>query len=38
MRDTEFVLDVLKDGGKRAKLKAERKMEDVREAIGVKLY
>ncbi len=36
--DTDFVLDVLKEGGKRAKLKAEKKMEAVREAIGVKLY
>jgi tryptophanyl-tRNA synthetase len=36
--DTEFVLDVLKEGGKRAKQKAEKKMEAVREAIGVKLY
>ncbi len=36
--DTDFVLDVLKDGGKRAKAKAEKKMEQVREAIGVKLY
>jgi len=36
--DTEYVLDVLREGGKRAKLKAERKMEQVREAIGVKLY
>jgi tryptophanyl-tRNA synthetase len=36
--DTDFVLDVLRDGGKRAKQKAEKKMEAVREAIGVKLY
>lgn len=36
--DTEYVLDVLKEGGKRAKAKAEKKMEEVREAIGVKLY
>jgi len=36
--DTEYVLDVLKEGGKRAKMKAEKKMERVREAIGVKLY
>ena len=36
--DTDFVLDVLREGGKRAKQKAERKMEAVREAIGVKLY
>ncbi len=37
-QDTEYVLDVLKEGGKRAKQKAEKKMEAVREAIGVKLY
>lgn len=36
--DTDYILDVLKEGGKRAKLKAEHKMETVREAIGVKLY
>jgi tryptophanyl-tRNA synthetase len=36
--DTEYVLDVLKEGGKRAKLKAEKKMEVVRDAVGVKLY
>ncbi len=36
--DTEYVLEVLKEGGKRAKAKAEKKMEVVREAIGVKLY
>lgn len=36
--DTDYVLDVLKEGGKRAKLKAEHKMEEIREAIGVKLY
>ncbi len=36
--DTDYVLDILKEGGKRAKLKAEKKMEQVREAVGVKLY
>jgi len=36
--DTDFVLDVLKEGGERAKLIAEKKMEMVRETIGVKLY
>lgn len=36
--DRDFVLDVLKEGGKRAKMKAEKKMEEVREAIGVKIY
>ena len=36
--DMDFVIDTLKDGGKRAKAKAEKKMEQVREAVGVKLY
>ena len=36
--DTDYVLDVLREGGKRAKQKAEKKMEVVRDAIGVKLY
>ncbi len=36
--DMDYVLDVLKEGGKRAKAKAEKKMEEVREVIGVKLY
>ncbi|MES3004663.1 MAG: tryptophan--tRNA ligase [Patescibacteria group bacterium] len=36
--DTDYVLDILKEGGKRAKMQAEKKMELVREAIGVKLY
>ncbi len=36
--DKEYVLDVLREGDKRAKAKAEKKMEEVREAIGVKLY
>jgi tryptophanyl-tRNA synthetase len=36
--DTDYVLDVLREGGKRAKQKAEKKMEAVRDTIGVKLY
>jgi tryptophanyl-tRNA synthetase len=36
--DTDYVLDVLREGGKHAKQRAERKMDLVREAIGVKLY
>jgi tryptophanyl-tRNA synthetase len=36
--DTETVLEILKEGGKRAKAKAEKKMDQVRGAIGVKLY
>jgi tryptophanyl-tRNA synthetase len=38
VNDPEHVLDILKEGGKRAKMKAEKKMEQVREAVGVKLY
>jgi len=36
--DMDYVLDVLKEGGERARQKAEKKMDVVREAIGVKLY
>ncbi len=36
--DTDFVLDVLREGGERARAKAEKKMDQVREAVGVKLY
>jgi tryptophanyl-tRNA synthetase len=36
--DVDFVLEVLKEGGARAKAKAEKKMDQVRDAIGVKLY
>jgi tryptophanyl-tRNA synthetase len=36
--DMDYVMDVLKEGGKRAKQKAEKKMEEVRDSIGVKLY
>lgn len=36
--DTDYVLDILKEGGLRAREKAQKKMEEVREAVGVKLY
>lgn len=36
--DTDYVMDVLKEGGERARIIAEKKMQEVREAIGVKLY
>lgn len=36
--DTDFVFDLLREGGMRAKDKASKKMEKVREVIGVKLY
>src|SRR3989338_5774890 len=37
-KDIDYVLDILKEGGKRAKIKAEKKMEQVKAAIGVDLY
>ena len=37
-KDIDYVLDILKEGGKRAKIKAEKKMEQVKSAIGVDLY
>jgi len=36
--DTDYVLDILKEGGQRAREKALKKMEEVRSVIGVKLY
>jgi tryptophanyl-tRNA synthetase len=36
--DKKAVLEVLKEGGKVAKERAEEKMEMVREAVGLKLY
>ena len=36
--DTASVLNVLKEGGNRAKKKASAKMDEVREKVGVKLY
>src|SRR3989338_3550707 len=37
-KDIDYVLDILKECGKRAKIKAEKKMEQVKSAIGVDLY
>jgi tryptophanyl-tRNA synthetase len=37
-KDLDSVFDILKEGGKRASLRAEKKMEKVREAIGVAVY
>lgn len=36
--DKSAVLEVLKEGGKVARERAEKKMEEVREAVGIKLY
>jgi tryptophanyl-tRNA synthetase len=36
--DLETVFDILKEGGKRAGMRAEKKMEEVRKAVGVSIY
>jgi tryptophanyl-tRNA synthetase len=36
--DLDTVFDILKEGGRRASLRAEKKMEKVREAVGVQIY
>lgn len=36
--DKNAVLEVLKDGGKKARERMEKKMEEVRKAVGLKLY
>jgi len=36
--DLETVFDILKEGGQRASLRAEKKMEEVRKAVGVDIY
>lgn len=36
--DKSAVLEVLKEGGKAARERAEKKMEEVREKVGLKLY
>jgi len=36
--DKSAVLEVLKEGGKVARERAEKKMEEVRKAVGIKLY
>lgn len=36
--DKDYILDVLKEGGKVAKEKAMRKIDDIKEAIGTKIY
>jgi tryptophanyl-tRNA synthetase len=37
-KDLDAVFDTLKEGGRRASLRAEKKLEKVREAIGVAVY
>lgn len=36
--DMEDVLDILKNGGKRAQMNAEKKMKEIREKVGVEIY
>ncbi len=36
--DLDTVFDILKEGGKRASIRAEKKMEEVRKLVGVKIY
>ena len=37
-KDMETVFDILKDGGKRASVRAEKKMKEVREKVGLEIY
>jgi hypothetical protein len=36
--DLETVLDILKEGGKRASFRAEKKLAEIRKAVGVNIY
>lgn len=37
-QDMEAVFDILKEGGKRASSRADKKMKEVREKVGVEIY
>jgi tryptophanyl-tRNA synthetase len=37
-QDMDTVLEILKEGGKRAAMNAEKKMKEVRERVGVEIY
>ena len=37
-QDMDQVLDILKEGGKRAFMSAEKKMKEIREKVGVEIY
>ncbi|MBU6370537.1 MAG: tryptophan--tRNA ligase [Patescibacteria group bacterium] len=37
-KDMKNVLKILKDGGKRASARAEKKMQDVRQKVGISIY
>ncbi len=34
-QDTEYVIDILKEGGKKAHMRAEKKMEEIRAKVGL---
>lgn len=36
--DLDTVFDILKEGGKRASLRAEKKLKEIRQAVGVEIY
>jgi hypothetical protein len=36
--DLDTVFDILKTGGQRASLRAEKKLKEVRDAVGVNIY
>ncbi len=36
--DMDTVLDILKTGGKRAQMNAEKKMKEIREKVGIEIY
>jgi tryptophanyl-tRNA synthetase len=37
-KDMETVFDILREGGKRASARAEKKMKEVREKVGLEIY
>jgi tryptophanyl-tRNA synthetase len=37
-QDMDTVYDILKEGGKRASMNAEKKMKEIREKVGVEIY
>ena len=37
-KDMDTVLEILKNGGKRATMNAEKKMKEIREKVGVEIY
>ena len=37
-RDLDTVFDILKEGGRRASSRAEKKMQEIRKAVGVDIY